>query len=227
MTRVMIDATHNGLPSAMPTIRTLSAGEIVALYDTGSPGIAATASDIAEIPTRLTTVFIDQGFTGSPNMSATIRDCETGTWLLAKAVNKTGWKVPRPTLYLGFPDTVTEAYNLGWRGDVWLVASSPAPPLSPPPVQKGINVVAVQWNFSNPYFDASVVFDSTWPEAIMPDPTPTPPGIQSGWKWCHKCQGLFFGHGMAKSYCPAGDTHDDTGSSDYSLPYVINPPVAP
>jgi hypothetical protein len=39
---------------------------------------------------------------------------------------------------------------------------------------------------------------------------------QANWRYCRKCQGLFFaGHG--KGVCPAGGGHDDTGSGDYIL----------
>lgn len=224
MTRVMVDATHNGLPAALPTIKVLAAGDLVALYDTGSAGIAATVSDLNEIPSRLGIVLIDQGFTGSPNLKADVRDCENGGWLLQKAVNKTGWNVARPTLYLGFPNTAQQAFDAGWRGDVWLVMASSTPPINPPTVPVGLNVVGIQWNFTNPNFDVSTIFDPTWPEAIMPDPTPIP-GIQPNWLWCNKCQGLFHGPGMAESHCPAGGTHDGSKSFNYSLPYVESPPT--
>jgi hypothetical protein len=222
MSRRMIDTTHNGLPAALSTIRALPAGNLVALYDTGSGGIAATAADIAEIPTNLTTVFIDQGFTGSPNIHATVRDCENGAWQLEKAVNKSGWNVPRPTLYVGFPNTVQEAYNLGWRGDVWTVRSSPTAPTSPPNVPPGINVVGTQWNFSNPNFDESVIYDNTWPEAkvttpAQPTPTVPPFNVQTNWAWCHKCQGLFYKPGETSSVCPAGSQHDGSLSGNYLI----------
>lgn len=164
----MIDTTHAGLPVAIEHIRELSLNEIVALYDTGSPDIAATAADLALIPKQLIVVMIDQGFTGSPNANATVRDCENGAWTLQKAVNRAGWNVPRPTLYLGFPDTAQKAFNAGWRGDVWLVNPAHQAPTSPAPVPHGLNVVAEQWDFSNPNFDGSIVFDTTWPRRITP-----------------------------------------------------------
>lgn len=186
MTRVMIDVTHKGFPAALRVIDLLPAGDIVALYDTGSPDIAATPGDIAQIPKTLHTVFIDQGFTHSPNFNATVRDCENGAWSIPRAVNKTGWNVPRPTLYLGFPDTAQAAFNAGWRGDVWLVRPSSVPPTSPPIVPKGLNVVAVQWQFGTA-FDRSVVFDATWPGVKMPTATPKPPPGQwtnpGFWEW--------------------------------------------
>ena len=46
--------------------------------------------------------------------------------------------------------------------------------------------------------------------------------LQSNWRWCNKCQGLFFGGDQAESNCPAGGTHADpaqSGSGNYSLPH--------
>ena len=48
----------------------------------------------------------------------------------------------------------------------------------------------------------------------MPD-SPLYPG-QAGWRWCHKCQGLFFGPNPG-SHCPAGGAHENVGSANYSL----------
>ena len=52
--------------------------------------------------------------------------------------------------------------------------------------------------------------------------------LQSNWRWCNKCQGLFFGGDQAESNCPAGGTHADpaqSGSGNYSLPH--NAPPSP
>lgn len=56
----------------------------------------------------------------------------------------------------------------------------------------------------------------------------TGPGVpgQGGWKWCKRCEAMFFaGNGLAATHCPAYDKnnpisspyHDPTGSGDYSL----------
>jgi hypothetical protein len=42
------------------------------------------------------------------------------------------------------------------------------------------------------------------------------PGQQGEWRWCSKCQGLFFG-GAPSSVCPAGGAHNKVGSGNYSL----------
>lgn len=41
--------------------------------------------------------------------------------------------------------------------------------------------------------------------------------IQSGWRWCRKCEGLFFVGNSGKGRCAAGGMHDDTGSGHYLL----------
>jgi hypothetical protein len=57
---------------------------------------------------------------------------------------------------------------------------------------------------------------------ILPYGAPIAPSSQNNWRWCNKCQGLFYGGGLAASKCPAGGTHtppDQSGSVDYILPY--------
>ncbi|WP_308809772.1 M57 family metalloprotease [Archangium lansingense] len=46
--------------------------------------------------------------------------------------------------------------------------------------------------------------------------TPT----QSNWRWCHKCQGLFFGSNPG-SKCPAGGAHENVGSGNYHLGHSL------
>lgn len=41
---------------------------------------------------------------------------------------------------------------------------------------------------------------------------------QAGWKWCYKCEGLFFtGRGIRSGKCPAGTTHDGSYSASYMI----------
>lgn len=41
---------------------------------------------------------------------------------------------------------------------------------------------------------------------------------QSGWKWCSKCQGIYYSPYAAASVCPAGGTHSTlTGTDAYGL----------
>lgn len=43
-------------------------------------------------------------------------------------------------------------------------------------------------------------------------------GVQAGWRWCDRCQGLFWGNAAAESRCPAGGQHT-AGSTTYDVPY--------
>lgn len=44
---------------------------------------------------------------------------------------------------------------------------------------------------------------------------------QAGWRWCKKCEGLWFADGgeTRKGKCAAGDGHDDADSGQYTLPH--------
>ena len=39
---------------------------------------------------------------------------------------------------------------------------------------------------------------------------------QTNWRWCHKCQGLFFSGGSSQGACPGGGSHDASRSGRYS-----------
>lgn len=45
---------------------------------------------------------------------------------------------------------------------------------------------------------------------------------QQGWRWCNKCQGLWFGPNQASSNCPESGTHNSVGSGNYRLPVVTS-----
>lgn len=45
---------------------------------------------------------------------------------------------------------------------------------------------------------------------------------QHNWRWCSKCQGLWFSGNSSRSRCPAGGTHVATGSGNYSLVQKAN-----
>ena len=48
---------------------------------------------------------------------------------------------------------------------------------------------------------------------------------QSNWRWCNKCQGMWFGGNPTSGKCPAGGAHVKTGSGNYSPAH--NSPAAP
>lgn len=49
--------------------------------------------------------------------------------------------------------------------------------------------------------------------------------IQGDWRWCPKCQGLYFAGGLTQGICPAGGAHEHTDSGNYQL--VENTPAGP
>jgi hypothetical protein len=55
--------------------------------------------------------------------------------------------------------------------------------------------------------------------SLVRNATTTPANHQSGWRWCNKCHGLWFGPNQAASTCPEGGTHSLTGSGNYSLAF--------
>ncbi|MBI3796747.1 MAG: M36 family metallopeptidase, partial [Deltaproteobacteria bacterium] len=65
---------------------------------------------------------------------------------------------------------------------------------------------------------------TAFPRPINDYSLPTPAVTQGNWRWCHKCQGLYFA-GNPGSHCPAGGAHDLAGSGNYFL--VQNAPLYP
>jgi hypothetical protein len=53
--------------------------------------------------------------------------------------------------------------------------------------------------------------------SLVDNASPAPANHQNSWRWCNKCQGLWFGPNAAQSTCPEGGTHSQTGSGNYSL----------
>jgi hypothetical protein len=44
-------------------------------------------------------------------------------------------------------------------------------------------------------------------------------GGQANWRWCHKCEGMFFNGDATNGVCPAGGVHAIVGSGNYVLPF--------
>jgi hypothetical protein len=44
-----------------------------------------------------------------------------------------------------------------------------------------------------------------------------PEKTQDGWRWCPKCQGLFYAGNPTSGYCPALGGHDYSGSGNYAI----------
>ncbi len=57
--------------------------------------------------------------------------------------------------------------------------------------------------------------------SLLSQASPVPANHQAGWRWCSKCQGLWFGPNQAASNCPEGGQHSLTGSGNYALGHNI------
>ena len=44
--------------------------------------------------------------------------------------------------------------------------------------------------------------------------------MQNDWRWCLKCEGLWFNGHPDDGVCPAGNTHTSEGSGNYSLTFA-------
>jgi len=53
--------------------------------------------------------------------------------------------------------------------------------------------------------------------ALSQLPLALPRDYQVNWRWCRKCQSLTFGGSSSPGACPAGGTHDHTGSGNYGV----------
>jgi hypothetical protein len=49
------------------------------------------------------------------------------------------------------------------------------------------------------------------------NPATNPYGVQTGWRWCGKCQLIFWGSGVGSSNCPIGGTHTLSSGTIYDL----------
>src|SRR5258708_6203969 len=155
MTRDMLDCVGGNagyLRAAFPL------PDLMAWYGTGTSIVRWTDSERSLFPASIM-VEIDQGATGSPVMTATVRDVENGAWAPGQAVHRTGWYAERPTIYC-----TRNGLNViladGWEGDVWL--AWPGWQGEPLPDAPGCTYVAVQDAFYASY-DHSTVLDPHWP----------------------------------------------------------------
>lgn len=55
------------------------------------------------------------------------------------------------------------------------------------------------------------------PDYTSANPHWNPVVAQAGWRWCNRCQGLFFGGNGTSGACPAGGGHNSTGSGNYFM----------
>jgi hypothetical protein len=66
------------------------------------------------------------------------------------------------------------------------------------------------------------MYDGSLNYVLHCDSPSQPAGAQADWRWCNKCGALHFGGGGG-SVCPAGGTHEVSGSANYLLGFAPMP----
>jgi hypothetical protein len=209
----------------------IPASVLAAGYDTGSSGIAWTPAQFAARKLPYPAIHIDQ----DPNASDPTADIldvearaatpqETVGWLQRAradylADRRPGQRWPGIYCSMNTIDPVVGYLTAAKLTDVPFWTAQP-----------GLGVTAAiarVLSATGPYpcvgvqyeFGTAVdynVFSLNWVTQVSGVKVPTT-GTQVGWRWCHKCQGLFYGPNVKKSVCPAGGAHDSTGSGNYEL----------
>lgn len=213
------------------------AGVQLAGYITGSDGVLWTKAQLAEHPG---VIQIDQAPANTPaneladvidmeNKAATLNDLIQWVHAAANAWTSTARAGQRrPTVYASASNItavantlvaggITEGVNL-WVAEQMTVQQATAMLNS---AGGPFPIVGVQYGFEGIY-DISL-FSTAWLDDVSgkPQTTKPGPGTQAGWRFCSKCQGLFWGPGQAISVCPRGAQHDGGSSHEYTLGFVV------
>ena len=208
-------------------------GVLLAGYVTGLGGVPWTATQLAAHPDA---VLIDQSPENTPtdetadvldveNQAATLADIPE--WVHAARTSYALGTRPgqrAPTIYMNQSTLTPVANTLVKAGiasgvNLWLAAEMSSVDATAKVLAASgpYPIVGVQYAFLGDH-DVSV-FSNTWLNTRSKKPvTAEPkPGTQSGWKFCRKCQGLFWGPGQSMSRCPSSGQHDGSRSHVYRL----------
>ena len=211
-------------------------GVLMAGYATGSAGVPWTDAQFAAHPGA---VRFDQSPVDTPAdetadvldvelQAATIADIPAwvhGAWQSYQAGRRPGQR--KPTMYVEESELTPAANALNAAGitsgvNIWLTAPMPEHAAIELVTNAGgpFPIIGVQYGFGNDH-DVSIV-STAWLNDVSKPPKSSGPaaGTQTGWAFCHKCQGLFWRAGEAQSVCPRGSTHDGTGSHTYTLGFT-------
>jgi hypothetical protein len=209
---------------------------IMAGYITGSGAVPWTADQLAGHPDAIK---IDQWPVHTPaGTAADWIDVENGAvpisevaerYRLARAAYDAGtWPGQRePAIYVEESELTPVANALAAAGHAATAKIVLTKPMDAATAADLLNrtggplpFVAIQYEF-NQLYDVSLVSvewlntRSSKPRASKPGP-----GTQTGWKFCRKCQGLFWGPGESISHCPVGAQHDGSASHEYNLGFT-------
>lgn len=211
----------------------LPPGVKMAGYLTGSGGVPWTPAQWAKYPDAIR---IDQSpVNTAPNELADVLDVEQDAatledvpgWVLAAQRNYRNAVRPgqrSPVIYMSasnvtpvvntlVAEMITSGVGLWIAGEMTFdQAAAMVTNASGPYPVKG-----VQYAFLGDH-DVSV-FNAEWFNTVsVKTPVKAPvSGVQGGWKWCYKCQGMFYGPHGNSGVCPRGGEHDGTGSYSYEI----------
>ncbi len=211
-------------------------GVLMAGYATGSGDVPWSDADWQRYPDA---VRFDQSPADTPAdetadvldvepLAATVADVPIwvhGAWTSYQAGRRPGQR--RPTIYVEQSELTPVANALNAAGitsgvNLWLTAPMPEHAAIELVTNAGgpFPIIGVQYGFENDH-DVSIV-SAAWLNDVSKPPQPAKPtgGTQTGWRFCHKCQGLFWGPGEAQSVCPRGAQHDGTQSHEYTLGFT-------
>jgi hypothetical protein len=211
-------------------------GVLMAGYSTGSGDVPWSDAQFAQNPGALR---IDQSPVDTPAdetadmidvelLAGTVADVPAwvhGAWVSYQTGRRPGQR--KPTVYVEQSELTPVANTLSAAGITNGVNLFLTEPMG---LQAAIEllttaggpfpIVGVQYEFGE-LFDISVV-SAAWLNDVSKTPVkPAPePGTQAGWRWCSKCQGLFWGPGQVSSRCPVGGQHSGANSHEYTLGFI-------
>ena len=211
-------------------------GVLMAGYTTGNGGVPWTPQQFASHPAAIR---IDQSPQNTPadelcdvldveQHAATIADVPQ--WVHAARINYGTGRRPGqrwPCIYMS-QSTVTPVVNAliaaGITSGVYIWLAAPmTQAMAVAELEKAggpFPIRGIQYLFMGDH-DVSL-FDTGWITSgskKTPAQPPTP-GTQSGWAYCFKCKGLFYGPQESSSHCPVGGTHNGSQSHNYDLPFI-------
>lgn len=213
----------------------IPAGVLMAGYITGSGAVPWTDQQFAQHPHAIR---IDQSPVDTPfdetadmidvePMAGTVADTPEwvhGAWTSYRTGRRPGQRTP--TIYVEESELTPVANTLNAAGITSGVNLFLTQPMT---LQQATDIlnntggpfpfVGVQYKFGGP-FDVSIV-STAWLNNVSANPPAAAPkpGTQTGWRWCSKCQSLFYGPQQAQSVCPRGMQHDGSGSHEYTLAF--------
>lgn len=227
----VIDCTGANLADVNPPASALMAG-----YVTGSAGVPWNDAQWAAHPGAIR---IDQSPIDTPAdetadmidvepLAASVADVPIwvhGAWTSYRAGRRPGQRTPTVYVEQSELTPVANALNAaGITSGVNLFLTEPMPEHAAMDILNNTGgpfpFVGVQYAFQA-LFDVSLV-STAWLDNVSKPPPASAPhaGTQTGWRFCSKCQGLFWGPGQPQSVCPRGAQHDGGQSHEYTLGYA-------